>query len=65
MSQPGRGSQFRLTPVPRYSTTTPGGTHVSCAGCCLPVPMGCLATVLALALSAVMAVVRRRPGRQK
>lgn len=59
MSQPGR-RRLRLAPVPRYSTTTRGGTHVSCAGCCLPLPLGCLATVVALALPAVTAVVRRR-----
>lgn len=64
MSQPGRG-RIRLAPVPHYSTTTRGGTTVSCTGCCLPVPLGCLATVVAVALPAVMAVARRRAGRRR
>src|SRR5689334_4636320 len=43
---PSRRQGFRVTPVPHYSTTTRGGTHVSCGGCCLPLPLGCLVTVL-------------------
>lgn len=59
MTQPGR-SGFRITPIPHYSTTTRGGTNVSCGGCCLPIPIGCLASVVAVATPAVLAVVRRR-----
>lgn len=63
MSQPS-GSRFRLTPIPRYSTTTSRGTHVSCAGCCLPIPLGCLATVVAVVVPAALAVARGWAGRR-
>jgi hypothetical protein len=63
VSQPSR-SRFRLMPVPRYSTTTSNGTHVSCGGCCLPLPLGCLATVVGMAVPAVIAIARHRAGRR-
>jgi hypothetical protein len=63
MTQP-RRSGFRLTPVPRYSTTTPRGTHVSCGGCCLPLPLGCLASVIGVAVPALLTLARRRAVRQ-
>jgi hypothetical protein len=59
VTQP-RGSGFRLTPIPRYTTTTPRGTQVSCGGSCLPVPLGRLATVLGVAVPALLALARRR-----
>jgi len=59
VTPPGRNG-FRLAPVPHYSATTNRGTHVSCGGCCLPVPLGCLATVLAVGVPAVVSLARRR-----
>ncbi|HYN30916.1 MAG TPA: hypothetical protein VES95_13765 [Dermatophilaceae bacterium] len=46
MTTPPRG-RFRLGPLPNYTTTTRGGTRVSVGGCCLPLPIGCLTTVVA------------------
>jgi hypothetical protein len=59
MSSAGRG-RFRLGPIPHYSTTTPNGTRVSCGGCCLPIPIGCLATVAAVAAPGVIGFLQRR-----
>lgn len=56
---PTRREGFRVFPVPSYSATTRGGTPVSCGGCCLPVPLGCLATVVGLAVPAIVSAVRR------
>lgn len=38
---------FRGLPFPHYSTRTRRGTQVSVGGCCLPIPIGCLALTLA------------------
>jgi hypothetical protein len=56
---PARRRGFGLAPVPHYRTTTKDGTHVSCTGCCLPLPLGCLASVLAVAIPAAVSVARR------
>ncbi|MFW5471215.1 hypothetical protein ACOCJ4_14350 [Knoellia sp. CPCC 206435] len=58
MTQPSSG--FRLTPLPHYTRTTPGGSRVTCGGCCLPLPLGCLVGVVALGAPAVLGLVRRR-----
>ena len=57
---PERPGGFRLGPIPHYSTTTRNGTNVSCGGCCLPIPVGCLTTVVAVATPWVVGVLRRR-----
>jgi hypothetical protein len=44
-------------PVPYYSTQTRGGTRVSVGGCCLPIPLGLVASATAL-------LVRRVRGRR-
>ena len=52
----------RLFPFPHWSTRTRNGTSVSVGGCCLPLPIGCLATTLtvgAVAASRVYRHVRR------
>lgn len=59
MSQSARG-RFRLGPIPNYTATTSNGTRISCGGCCLPIPLGCLATVLAVAVPGMAALLRRR-----
>jgi hypothetical protein len=38
----GRGGFFG--PMPYYSRRTRGGSRVSVTGCCLPIPLGMLAT---------------------
>ena len=48
---------------PRYSNTTANGTRVSCTGCCLPIPLGCLTSVVALAVPVTMSALRRRRSR--
>lgn len=58
MSPEERG-RFRIVPIPRYSTTTSNGTRVSCAGCCLPLPLGCLTSVVAVAAPLTLALIRR------
>ncbi|GAA4714678.1 hypothetical protein GCM10025782_08850 [Pedococcus ginsenosidimutans] len=58
-----RSNRFRLGPIPNYSATTANGTRVSCAGCCLPLPLGCLASVVALLVPLAAAVMRRRRDR--
>ena len=40
----GRGGFFG--PMPYYSRRTRGGSRVSVSGCCLPIPLGLLATAL-------------------
>jgi hypothetical protein len=40
-------------PVPTYSRRTRGGGRVSVGGCCLPIPLGLVALVLATARLAV------------
>ena len=59
MSSSPRG-RFRLGPIPSYSTTTSNGTKVSCGGCCLPIPIGCLATVVAVSAPWVIGLIRRK-----
>lgn len=44
-----RGGFGFFGPFPRYATTTRSGTRVSVGGCCLPLPIGCLAVVLSAA----------------
>lgn len=41
-----RGGRFNAFPFPNYTTRTRGGTQVSVGGCCLPIPLGCLALTL-------------------
>jgi len=60
---PAQQGRFRFGPIPNYSTTTANGTRVSCAGCCLPLPLGCLASVLAVAAPFAAALLRRRRSR--
>ena len=55
-----RRGQFRLGPIPSYSGTTANGTRVSCMGCCLPLPLGCLASVVAVLVPSTTAIMRRR-----
>lgn len=55
--QPRRGG-FSAFPFPGYTTTTRNGTQVSFGGCCLPLPIGCLATTLAFTGLAVTRVLR-------
>ena len=62
MTPPNDG--FRPFPVPHWSTTTRGGTRVSCGGCCLPIPLGCLATVVAAAAPVLVGAVRRGRARR-
>ena len=57
---PARRGHFRLAPFPGYSGTTANGTRVSCTGCCLPIPLGCLTTLVAVATPVALAWVRRR-----
>jgi hypothetical protein len=52
--------KFSFAPVPRYSTTTANGTRVSCMGCCLPLPLGCLTSMVAVAAPITVAWVRSR-----
>lgn len=56
---PRRGG-FSGFPFPSYSTRTRRGTQVTVAGCCLPLPIGCLATTLAVTGYAVSRLVRSR-----
>ena len=56
----GRRSGFRMLPFPNYSTRTRRGTNVSVGGCCLPIPIGCLTSVV---LAGAAAVVVGRAGR--
>lgn len=58
--EPVRRGGFRAFPFPGYSTTTRRGTQVTVGGCCLPLPIGCLATTLAVAGYAASRVVRAR-----
>jgi hypothetical protein len=58
-----RRGQFRLGPIPNYSTTTSSGTRVSCFGCCLPLPLGCLASVVAVLVPGVAALLRHHRRR--
>lgn len=60
MQQGARGGGFRAFPFPSYSTRTRRGTNVTVAGCCLPLPLGCLVTVLSVSGVAVAAAVRGR-----
>lgn len=57
---PGRRQGFRMLPFPNYSTRTRRGTNVSVGGCCLPIPIGCLTSVV---LAGAAAVVAGRAGR--
>jgi hypothetical protein len=46
----GRGSRGRggfFGPFPYYSRRTRGGSQVSVSGCCLPIPLGLMATLAA------------------
>lgn len=56
----GRRPGFRMLPFPNYSTRTRRGTNVSVGGCCLPIPIGCLTSVV---LAGAAAVVAGRAGR--
>jgi len=41
----GRGRGGFFGPMPYYSRQTRGGSRVSVTGCCLPIPLGLLATL--------------------
>lgn len=56
---PRRGG-FGMFPFPGYSTTTRNGTSITVGGCCLPLPLGCLATTLAVGGFAVSRLVTAR-----
>ena len=60
---PAERGRFRVVPIPRYSTTTSNGTRVSCAGCCLPLPLGCLMSVVAVVAPLALAAIRSRRSR--
>ena len=51
---PDQGRQPRggMFPFPHRSWQTRGGTQVSVGGCCLPLPIGCLATAATVAVGA-------------
>lgn len=51
-----------LFPFPSWTTRTRGGSTVTVGGCCLPLPIGCLATTLAVGAVATSRVVRRVRG---
>lgn len=52
-------SRLSVLPFPRWSTTTAAGSRVSCTACCLPLPLGCLTTVVAVAVPVAAALLRR------
>ena len=62
---PAQRGRFRLFPFPGYSTTTAGGTRVSCSGCCLPLPLGCLTSLVAVGAPVAVGAVRRRRSRRR
>jgi hypothetical protein len=41
----GRGRTGFFGPMPYYTRQTRGGSRVSVSGCCLPIPLGLLATL--------------------
>ncbi|WP_409482919.1 hypothetical protein [Arsenicicoccus dermatophilus] len=51
-----------LFPFPSWTTRTRGGSTVTVGGCCLPLPIGCLATTLAVGAVAGSRVVRHLRG---
>lgn len=51
-----------LFPFPSWTTRTRGGSTVTVGGCCLPLPIGCLATTLAVGALAGSRVVRHLRG---
>lgn len=51
---------FEGLPIPHRSWTTKRGSQVTVAGCCLPLPIGCLTTVLAAGAVAALRVARGR-----
>jgi hypothetical protein len=55
-----RGRFGFFGPFPQYSRTTRHGTRVSVGGCCLPLPIGCLTTVLTAAAVVGSALGRSR-----
>ncbi|AKT51942.1 hypothetical protein [Arsenicicoccus sp. oral taxon 190] len=48
----------RLFPFPSWTTRTRSGSTVTVGGCCLPLPIGCLATTLTVGAIAATRVVR-------
>ena len=55
-----RRGGFSTFPFPSYSTTTRNGTGITVAGCCLPLPLGCLTLTLSAAGLATYRLVRAR-----
>ncbi len=60
-ASPRRG-RLRRPPFPTYSRTTRSGTRVTVGGCCLPLPIGCLATVLTVSGAVVVRAIRHGSG---
>lgn len=59
-SAPQQRGGFSAFPFPSYSTTTRGGTGITVAGCCLPLPLGCLTLTLSAAGYASYRMLRTR-----
>lgn len=59
-SEPAPRGGFRAFPFPSYSTRTRRGTQVTVGGCCLPIPLGCLVTTLAVSGVAAARLMRSR-----
>ncbi|MGI8681112.1 MAG: hypothetical protein ACR2JO_03045 [Mycobacteriales bacterium] len=57
-----RGRVGLFGPFPYYSTTTRRGARVSVGGCCLPIPLFFLATMLTASLLVGRRLVRRTWG---
>ena len=55
-----RRGGFSTFPFPSYSTTTRNGTGITVAGCCLPLPLGCLTLTLSAAGYASYRMLRTR-----
>lgn len=51
---------FSGLPIPHRTWTTRGGSQVTVAGCCLPLPLGCLTSVLIAGGAVALRSVRSR-----
>ena len=49
-----------ILPIPHRSWTTRRGTRVTVGGCCLPLPLGCLTTVVAAGVAGRVVLAGRR-----
>lgn len=55
----GGSGGFGGFPFPHYTTRTKRGTQVTVAGCCLPIPLGCLTACAAAAVVGAVQLKRR------